>query len=81
MINKIKRKLDKVEADEMYSPEAIKELGLILDSNLKPSRFRVYSLIRNGKLKSVNLGSGSNPKYFVKGKDLKEYVRKILQLG
>lgn len=81
MIKEIKRKLAKVENDELYSANAIADMGLILDSKLQPSRFRVYRLIRNGKLAAVNMGDGGNPKYFVKGKDLKEYVNTILRLS
>lgn len=75
MLEKIKRKINKVENEKLYTPDDIEKLGVVLDANLNPSKFKVYRLIKRGDLASVNLGKGTNPKYFVRGRDLKRYVR------
>ena len=78
MMNKIKRQLKLLKPDKLYTADQIVKMGLILDVNLKPSRFRVYRLIKNGEIPAVNLGKGKNPKYFVTGKDLKKYVETVM---
>jgi len=80
MIEKIRRTVQRIDPKAMYSPEQITEMGVILDSKLQVSRFKIYALIREGKIESVNLGAGGNPRYYVKGADLKKYVKTVFKI-
>lgn len=72
---KIKNRLKKVVDTEMYSPEQIVELKVILNIKFEPSRPRVYRLIRSGKLPATNMSAEpTQPRWFVSGKDLRKYV-------
>lgn len=78
MIEKVKKALAKIKDTELYSPEDILKMGVIVNSKLEPSHFTLYRLIRNGKLKAVNMSTGSSSRhvrYFVKGAELKSYLK------
>lgn len=71
-----------VDDKKMYSPGEIERLGLIVDSNLEPSQFTVYSFIRAGKLQAFNASPLSKvPRYQVQGDVLKKFVQDIYQLN
>jgi len=83
MLNKIEDKIKEIKEindDALFSPQAIVALGVVLNTKLVPSVFTFYRLVRSGKLKAVNLGSGDAPRYFVKGKDLKNFLAERYQL-
>lgn len=74
MIDEIKQKLDTIDDNALYSPKQVLDFGVITNTKLEPSVFTFYRLIKRGQLKAVNLGSGGSPRYFVKGKDLRDYI-------
>ena len=77
VINKIKERLQEVEDNELYRPQEIEDIGVILNTKQEASKYTIYRLIKNGELEALNLNSGGvKPKYFIKGKDLKEFVKK-----
>ena len=73
-IHEIKKQISQIDEAEMYTPEEITNMGILLNSSLKPCLFSVYRLIRNGKIKAANLGIGTQPRYMVLGKELKEFL-------
>ena len=70
----IKTAIRKIDDDKLYSIGEVKGLNIILNTNLQPSEFTLYRLIKSGSLKSVNLGTGTKQRAFVKGKDLKVFI-------
>ncbi|MCH7758976.1 hypothetical protein IID20_01305 [Patescibacteria group bacterium] len=80
MIENIKKQLKKIDDDKMYNPQEIIDWKLVLNTQLQPSRFTVYRLIKRGELGAVNLGTTKLPKYFVQGKDLKKFVKKLYKI-
>lgn len=75
-IERIKKTIQEIDDNDLLNPKQIvEEKGLILNTNLEPSRFTLYRLIKNGKIEAVDMGTGKAPKYFVRGKDLKHYVK------
>lgn len=80
MFKKIKNNLKKIVNNELYSPKQITDLGLIVNTEIKPSIFTIYRLIKTGQIKTVNLSTGKLPQYRIKGKDLKEFVEKRYKL-
>lgn len=80
MIAKIKKVLARLTDDKLYSPEEIKKLGVIVDTKLEPSLFTIYRLIKNKKLPAVDIGTGRSSRHFVKGFDLKDYLKKTYKL-
>ena len=70
MLNKIKRKLGEIKNGKLYSTKEICATGLISDKV-----FPIYRLIKAGKIKSVNISSGTLPQYRVKGSDLKNFIK------
>lgn len=76
----IKKKIKEIKNTELLSAPEIIKLGLITDTNLKPSLFSLYRIIKNGQLKAVNMGNGNVKRYFVEGKDLKRFLVKRYQL-
>jgi len=69
----VKKRLKKINDDEMYEPKEIVKLGLVLNYRFEPSLDRVYRLIKRGLLPARNLGD-LQPRWFVKGKDLREFA-------
>lgn len=80
MVDKIKKALGKLKDEKLYSPEDILALGLVVNTKLQPSTFTVLRLIKNGKLPAVNLATGVQPRYFVKGADLKKYIKETYKI-
>ena len=80
MIEAIKKAIKKINADDLYSPEDIHKLGVIMNTKLEPSMFTVYRLIKNGKLPAVDVGAGKHSRHFVKGADLKKYLLETYKL-
>lgn len=74
IIEKIKKEIAGIKDRKLYTPAEILKMGVITDTNFKPSLFTFYRLCKSGKLKSVDKSTGKSPRYFVKGKDLKQYV-------
>ena len=80
MIEQVKKALKKIQDDKLYSPEDIFEMGVIMNTKLVPSVFSVYRLIKSKKLQAVNIGTGTKSRHFVKGSDLKQYLKSTYQL-
>lgn len=57
--------------DAVLSPSEI--VKAVKNTAIIPSVFALYRHIKRGSLKSVNLGSEEEPRYHVKGKDLKKF--------
>ena len=74
-LSEIEKKIDTIDDNSLLNAKDIAHLGLILDNNLKPSRFKLYRLIKRGKLKVINNGTEAAPNYFVKGRELKRFLR------
>lgn len=76
MLKQLAKKIDSIKDDQMLTPADIQELGVLIDSNLKPTRDVLYKLIRRGKLAAMNLGaSDAKPQYAIQGSELKRFLR------
>lgn len=80
-MQKIRKQINKIKDDELFSPEDVIKMGVVVNTKLVPSVFTLYRLVKRGQLKVINLGSGGSPRYFVKGADLKEFLRERYQIG
>lgn len=83
MLDKIKKQLEEIREindEALFSPQAIMEMGVVLNTKLVPSVFTFYRLVKSGKLTATNFGSGGAPRYFVKGKDLKVFLTERYKL-
>ena len=79
MIKNIKEQLNKIKDDELYTTREINEMGVIAGKN-KYSNFNLYRFIKSGKLKALNLSSGKQPQYSVKGIDLRNFLKEMYDL-
>ncbi len=79
-LSDIENKIDSIDDNSLLNAKDIANMGLILDNNLNPSRFKLYRLIKRGKLKAINNGTEAAPNYFVKGRDLKKFLRERYNL-
>lgn len=79
MIKHIKEQFKKIKDDELYTTKDINEMGVIMGKN-KYSTFNLYRFIKSGKLKALNLSSGKQPQYSVKGIDLKNFLKEMYDL-
>lgn len=77
---KIKNQIEEIDDNALLNAKQAIELGIVINTKLVPSVFTFYRLIKRGQLKAVNLGSKDSPKYFVKGKDLKEFLANRYQI-
>lgn len=77
----LEKELDEISDTALFNPTEVTKLGFIKNTHLVPSAFTLYRLIKSGKIKAVNIGLGKKfPRYFVKGKDLKNFVRERYNL-
>lgn len=77
---KIINRLEKVIDTQMYSPDDIVELAVILNTKFEPSLYKVYRLIKSGKLEAVNMSAEpTQPRWFVEGRTLKKYVKSLFK--
>ena len=80
MLEEIKKQIESIDDSALFNPQQVVKLGVVTNTKLVPSVFTFYRLIKRGQLKAVNLGSGGSPRYFVKGKDLKNFLAERYQL-
>ncbi len=70
----IKGAVERVKAiadDAVLSPSEI--VKTVKNSDVVPSVFALYRFIKRGTLAAVNLGTEAEPRYHVKGRDLKKF--------
>lgn len=60
--------------DAVLSPSEI--VTTVKNKAIVPSVFSLYRFIKRGELKAVNLGTEDEPRYHVKGRDLKRFFEK-----
>ncbi len=72
--------IEKLNDDAMLEPNEIIAMRAITNTHLLPSVFTLYRLIKSGKLPARDLSAGNKPRYFVKGRDLKDFIRNRYQL-
>lgn len=48
-------------------------VSTVKNKSILPSVFSLYRFIKRGNLKAVNLGTEDEPRYHVKGRDLKKF--------
>ena len=70
----LRRRLAKVDDKKMYSPKEVAELKLILNTSFEPSPHKVYRIIKRKEIPTVNMGTDTQPRWFVSGKDLRAFV-------
>lgn len=58
--------------EAMLTPSEI--VGTVKSKSVVPSVFSLYRFIKRGNLKAVNLGTEDEPRYHVRGKDLKRFI-------
>ena len=80
MLKKIIAKIKKIDDEVMLNPNQILEMGIVLNTELKPSTFLFYRMLRRKEIKAINLGTEKSPRYFIKGKNLKEFLLKRYNL-
>ena len=71
-IKNIKKNLKKIEDETLYSTNEVFELDVIFNINGGRSKQRVFRELR--KLPRVNMGTDTQPRWFVSGKILREYA-------
>ena len=76
MFKEIIEKVKRIDDDIMLNPEQVLKMGIVLNTKLKPSTYSFYRILKRREIKSINLGTEKAPRYFVKGKDLKEFLLK-----
>lgn len=76
----MKKQIESIDDNALFNPKQVIELGVVVNTKLVPSVFTFYRLIKRGQLKAVNLGSGGSPRYFVKGRALKEFLAERYQI-
>ena len=81
MLKKIIAKIKRIDDEAMLNPKQISEMGIMLNTKLKPSGLSFYRMLRRKEIKSINLGTEKSPKYFIKGKNLKEFLLKRYNLN
>jgi len=64
----------KINSRGMFEPKDIIAMPIVMRTKSVPSIFTMYRLIKSGKLKAVDLSAGKKPRYFVKGRDLKDFL-------
>lgn len=65
----------KVNLEKFYTPNEIVGLG-VMNANTKDSQKQMLlRFIREKRIKVVNVGGDSSPRYLVQGKDLSEYFK------
>lgn len=72
----MRRRLAKLEDEKLYDADEIVDRKLIVNSKLESHRYTVYRLIQRKKMPAINVGTDTQPRWKVKGKDLKTYVEK-----
>jgi hypothetical protein len=80
MIKKVKKVLKQLKPSELYGTDEIMEMGVIVNTKLEPSSFTLYRLIKSGKIPALNMGTGKASRYFVKGADLRQYLKDTYKL-
>lgn len=75
MINKIKKQLQKIEPDELYSIPDIVQMKVIISTSDGSSGRFLRRLIVKGVIKSFPIGTGSRPRHYVKGSELIKYLK------
>ena len=74
------KEINAINDDALFDPKKLVKMRVIINTQLKPSVFTLYRLIKSGKLKSTNIGTGKKPRYYVKGKELKKFLIDRYQL-
>ena len=76
MLQQLMKKIDAIKDDAMLTPAEIQKLGVLIDSNRKPTRDVLYKLIKRGVLGAMNLGASPvKPQYVIQGSELKRFLR------
>lgn len=73
-VKQIQGAVERVKAvadDAVFSPSEI--VALVKNKAIIPSVFSLYRFIKRGGIKAVNLGTEDEPRYYVKGRDLKKF--------
>lgn len=65
-----------IEAKEWYSASDIVRMRATRGSNENTRRQLLLRDIRNGDLKANNVGTEAQPRYVVKGSDLRKFIKK-----
>lgn len=64
-------RINAVADDAVLSPSEI--VSIVKNKEIMPSVFPLYRFIKRGELKAVNLGTDDEPRYHVKGRDIKKF--------
>lgn len=78
-LNNLQKQIAEIQDKKLYTPKEILAMGVIVNTELKPSVFTIYRLIDSGKLPAMDLSAGKKPQYQVKGKDLKKFLAERYQ--
>lgn len=74
------KEIHAINDDALFDPKKVVKMRVVVNTQMKASVFTLYRLIKSGKLKSTNIGTGAKPRYFIKGKDLKAFLIDRYQL-
>ena len=80
MLKKLQHNLQKIGDNDLLTPSEIVDLGLILNVDLEPSLPRLYRMLKKDEIPFVNMGTPKAPIYYIKGKDIREYVTRKYNL-
>lgn len=63
----------KIDGEKFYTPKQVLKLG-VMTANTPDTQWQMLlRFIREGRIKSVNVGGERKPRYLVQGKDLISY--------
>jgi hypothetical protein len=73
--------LDGVNDNTLYTPKEVVELPVVKKSQIIPSVFTLYRLMKSGKIIStVDKSTGELPRYLISGKNVKSFLKSRYQL-
>lgn len=64
-------RINSISNEAVLTPSEI--VGIVNNKAILPSVFTLYRFIKRGSIKSVNLGTESEPRYHVKGSEIKKF--------
>ena len=66
-------RVNAVSDETVLTPSEI--VNIVKNKQIVPSVFSLYRFIKRGALKAVNLGTEDEPRYHIKGRDLKRFFK------
>lgn len=72
--------INKISDNSLLNPYEVAGNDVVKNLKLASNVYQVYRLIKGGYLPAINTSAGAKPRYFVKGRDLKNFIRSRVNL-